>query len=209
MADYALKAKVISSGLVTECKKIKRAEFAEYYKGTEKEFKCSMDIKTARLRRFYLSNNNPKEWLEAQRVVHSDTTRVIRLKSRIRDFLSRGNCSFLTLTFTDEVLAHTSAETRRRYVSRYLKSQSDYYVANIDFGAQNGREHYHAVIVGKADHSSWTYGAINFKFIVPTSDPTKLAKYVAKLTNHAIKETTKRNVLIYSRNIFCETHNSI
>ena len=78
------------------------------------------------------------------------------------------------------------------------------YVANIDFGAQNHREHYHAVIqCKKIDASSWhKYGAIFIEKVRNNGighDCERLSKYVSKLSNHAIKETTKRCSLLYSR----------
>ena len=78
------------------------------------------------------------------------------------------------------------------------------YVANIDYGSKNKREHYHALInCDKVDFKSWRkYGNINAKRVRNKdieSDKTKLSKYIAKLSNHAIKETTKRSCLIYSR----------
>lgn len=110
--------------------------------------------------------------------------------------LTRFECVFLTLTFTDKVLNSTTQETRRRYVSRWLKSKSDYYIANIDYGSENEREHYHAIINCRVDNS-WEYGAINFKQITNKNEKA-LAKYINKLTNHAIKATTKQNKVIYS-----------
>ena len=77
------------------------------------------------------------------------------------------------------------------------------YVANVDYGAKNHREHYHAVVMcDNIDHKSWRYGAINFKRINYDADIdtiNKLSMYVAKLTNHAIKETCKRCYLIYPK----------
>jgi hypothetical protein len=78
------------------------------------------------------------------------------------------------------------------------------YVANIDYGAKNKREHYHALInCDKIDFSNWRkYGNINAERVKNKdieSDKIKLSKYIAKLSNHAIKETTKRSCLIYSR----------
>lgn len=131
--------------------------------------------------------------------------RKLTLKNRISNLLECGNCFFLTLTFTDNVLANTTAETRRRYVARQLKQHFPLgYVANIDFGAENGREHYHAVVVSDTDRISnsngliWSYGALNFKAI-HTPNAQALAKYISKLSNHAIKETTRRSALLYSR----------
>lgn len=52
---------------------------------------------------------------------------------------------FCTLTFRPDVLASTSPETRKTYVARFLKATFGAYVANLDYGGKNGREHYHAV----------------------------------------------------------------
>lgn len=138
---------------------------------------------------------------EVDRIINTDKCRRKRLRKRIENMFAQGTCVFLTLTFTDEVLQNTDEKTRRVYVARFLKSVSTQYVGNVDFGKENGREHYHAVIVSNTDDfSSWTYGF--YKAITvrkEEADAKRLATYVSKLTNHAIKETTKRNALIYSR----------
>jgi len=118
--------------------------------------------------------------------------------------LLNGDCLFLTLTFNDNTLNQTSAETRRKYVRRYLKQFNCAYVANIDFGSENGREHYHAVInTSRIDLALWrSYGNINVERVRNKSielNKTRLSKYISKLSNHAIKETTRRCCLIYSR----------
>ena len=103
------------------------------------------------------------------------------------------------------MLASTTKETRRRYVARYLKTQSETYVANIDFGGKNGREHYHAIVAENCDLKQWKskYGMINVKRIRNTKDDLNRVKnYVAKLTNHALKNTTKQaDRLLFSRNL--------
>lgn len=139
---------------------------------------------------------------EARKINLASWKRVQRLKDRIRCYLLKGQCIWLTLTFSEEVLKSTSVETRRKYVSRYLKSQSDYYLANIDFGKRNEREHYHAIVVSDFLYTEgWKdYGFTWTERIKNHIDcEKKLAKYVSKLTNHAIKETTKRQCYIYSR----------
>lgn len=117
---------------------------------------------------------------------------------------------FGTLTFTNEVLDSTSADTRRRYVSRYLKSISPAYIANIDYGDKdknpdsNEREHYHCMIACDEMPKSWTYGFCKFK-LVPKDmiDIKRTSKYIVKLTNHAMKleRTGKAKRLIYSRGV--------
>lgn len=145
----------------------------------------------------------PEEWKEAKMVNEASYKRTKRLKDRILNMLESGSCIFLTLTFKDNVLESTSSETRKTYVSRYLKKVSNRYVANIDFGKKNEREHYHALVQCDGVDGKWwreNCGSINFERVNVVLDcETKLAKYINKLTNHAIKETTRRNCVIYSR----------
>lgn len=138
---------------------------------------------------------------EARKINRARYSRTRRLEGRVRALVEDGGAVFLTLTFTDEVMRSTTAETRRRYVKRYLAEQSSNYVANIDYGATKGREHYHAVAVGPVDYGPWhDRGAIKGERIHKTeSAPVKLAKYTSKLTNHAIKETARGCSVIYSR----------
>jgi hypothetical protein len=51
---------------------------------------------------------------------------------------------FATLTFNDNYLSKTK-RTRRNYEKNYLEQYSGY-IANIDYGTLNEREHYHALI---------------------------------------------------------------
>lgn len=144
---------------------------------------------------------------EAHKINRASSRRVQRLRSRIEKLVFSGNAIFATLTFTDNVLSSTSQKTRRRYVARFLKSQSEFYVANIDFGSKNGREHYHAVVFvdpnqGIALNQWRKYGQINVKRVrVSDKSPLRISKYISKLTNHAIKETASCNHLIYSRDV--------
>jgi len=149
-------------------------------------------------------NNRIKELNEVEKICNASIQRTKRLRNRIESMLLNGDCLFLTLTFNDSTLDITNTETRRKYVSRYLKSCNCKYVANIDFGAKNHREHYHAVVnCSNIDLSLWRcYGNINVQRVRNNSielNKKRLSKYICKLSNHAIKETTKRSCLIYSR----------
>lgn len=139
--------------------------------------------------------------LEGIRLNNARYHRVGRLKRRVESIISYRSY-FLTLTFTNTTLSNTSVETRRRYVARYLKSISFNYVANIDYGKKNHREHYHAVVqCDNIDHKLWKYGNLDFELITYEDETPieKLSKYIAKLTNHAIKETCKRGHMIYPK----------
>lgn len=201
MPDYAKKADVIRSGLCITEKQVSRAFYAQYLLDTTGEVIYSeMDTQRAEELQLFHRMFNLEDWQEAHRINKASYARIQRLKRRIAAMLKNGECLFLTLTFTDEVLRNTTEDTRRQIVRRYLKSFGVPYVANIDYGKKNGREHYHAVIqTDYVDYSAYTYGAINGEKIHSAEDYVKLSKYVAKLTNHAIKQTNKRQVIIYSK----------
>lgn len=127
--------------------------------------------------------------------------RTARLKERIREAVLSGSAWFITITFNPETLSKTNEKTRRVYVSRWLKSLTPFYVANIDYGKEKGREHYHAVITSdQRPPKTWSYGFIDILKVKTTENDTKrISKYISKLTNHAIKHTTKSKRIIYSR----------
>ncbi len=137
----------------------------------------------------------------ATNVNHASYKRTARLKERIREAVESGSAWFITITFNPETLSKTNEQTRRKYVSRWLKSLTPFYVANIDYGKDKGREHYHAVITSdQRPPKSWSYGFIDILKVKTTENDTKrVSKYISKLTNHAIKHTTKSKRIIYSR----------
>lgn len=154
-----------------------------------------------------LESGLEREYYECVKINHATYERTKRLKERVKSMLLNGSCIFLTLTFTDTTLKDTTAEQRRKAVARYLKQHNCMYIANIDFGkdkTKTMREHYHALInCDKVDFTAWRkYGNINAERVRSRNidtDKTRLSKYIAKLSNHAIKETTKRSSLMYSR----------
>lgn len=128
---------------------------------------------------------------------------IYRMKQRVYfmfSFAGEQPVTFGTLTFTDECLENTSPETRRKYVSRYIAEHSTCYLANIDYGKENEREHYHFIAVGKFTAGDWTHGFDFYKIVrSKNSDVSRTSKYIRKLINHAKKDTAGK--LIYSRNI--------
>lgn len=199
--DYAKKARVIQSGLPNIEKKISKAFYADWKLHTDGEIiKTHYNIETADyLQSFYLQND-PENYAEAHKINVASYKRKQRLRKRLSQFLEDGRCCFLTLTFNDDILDHTSEQTRRDYIRKFLKSFGVPYVANKDFGKDFGREHYHAVIQkSRIDLKKYNYGFIFAETIRSASDRNKLSSYLDKLTNHAIKETTRRSVILYSR----------
>ena len=191
--NYELKSKVLASGCVYRVKKMDNAVYQLCVNGIVPSFDTDDEYINI------LFEYGGTYLKEARKINLATYRRDKRLKDRITQYLLSGQCIFLTLEFDDDTLSNTSRETRRKYVQRYLKSVSDKYVANIDFGGKKGREHYHAVVLVDWIDVKWDYGYIWREKIHRTNSETKLAKYISKLTNHAIKETTKRCCYIYSR----------
>ena len=206
MVNLIDKQRVLLKGLNLIQKKLSKQTYIAY-KSIDRNVEKYSDMDFTEYHELLEINNKFKEffgddWLIAQRLNANEYKRVKRLKDKMLNSVLSNQAIFLTLTFTDDTLARTTNLTRRRYVSRYLKSQSDYYIANRDFGATNAREHYHAVVISKkVDYSMWRrFGAINSKRIAPTqTSNVRVSKYVAKLSNHAIKETATQQRLIYSK----------
>lgn len=151
--------------------------------------------------KFYLKYSTKEEIEESIKINNATYKRFARLKERIKTYLYYDNAMFITLTFNEDTLSNTSQETRCKYVKRYLKDNCLNYVANIDYGKRNEREHYHAVVVPKTkmNYSSWhKLGAIKGQKIYSPNEE-KLSMYITKLTNHAIKETNRTCMVIYSR----------
>lgn len=206
--NYELKAKVLAEGWCDIQKKVSLTYFKVYQEriqlhenGEIVELWKPMTFESA-TSWVNMAKLHPLEWKEAYRVNDASYHRTKRLKTKIQRMISNGKCIFLTLTFTDKVLETTSENTRKRYVARALKEMSDTYIANIDYGKKNEREHYHAIVLAdKVSQKQWKYGNLDFERVRANQEtsPVKLAKYITKLTNHAIKETVRQNRLIYSR----------
>ena len=117
MIDYQRKAEIIESGLVKDVKKLKHGLF----RSTDD---LEKDYYYDKLHDLY--DENYDDFVEACKIAYSDFKRNNRLKNRIRDYLEIGECIFVTLTFTDDVLNSTSADTRRQYVRKQLKLKSNH-----------------------------------------------------------------------------------
>lgn len=119
-----------------------------------------------------------------------------RYNRRIREMATcYDSLYFVTLTFSDESLSTISDRTAHRYVQAWLNENCHDYLANEDFGAKNGRLHYHAVIAKKEALEEWKYGFWNIKRIKFTSESSipRISSYMLKLVNHGNKLTTGKS----------------
>lgn len=145
-------------------------------------------------------------------LLYKDKLATIQRRWRIKKYVSdmiNGAPSFSTpvlisLTFRDDVFASTDASTRKKYVRDYLNSVFSDYMACLDYGKMNRREHYHAIsitpilsydtiYVGKRgrlfvrirDAPEWSYG---YWSICPIQCCTsRTIHYALKSSNYAFK----------------------
>ena len=120
-----------------------------------------------------------------------------RVNAMLREmWTEQDNLCFLTLTFSPEILASTTEQTRHRYVVAYLGEQCRDYVANVDHGKKTGREHYHAVVAfnNLLPTVQWPHGFAKIKPINKGKEDAqrKMSAYIVKLQNHAGKIGTGR-----------------
>lgn len=130
-----------------------------------------------------------------------------RYKERVLKMLKNDyfDTYFITITFNDRTLNQTSEKTRLRYIKRFMIQQFKTYILNIDYGAENNREHYHATAVSKYKiicFDAWKkYGFLKAIRIYQsnTIKDTNDKATAEQLTAHAFKETTANAKIIYSR----------
>ena len=109
---------------------------------------------------------------------------------------------FGTLTFNDKTLNKTCKRTRARYITKFLSDNTKHYIANIDYGTKNNREHYHflAIIKENIDMSKWSYGGNKIDQVRLSKNDIKRTKnYLLKLNNHSYKASTKQERIIRDR----------
>lgn len=110
---------------------------------------------------------------------------------------------FITFDFTDSCLNEFKQDSRYQKVKRTLHSVCERYggkyIANIDFSPTTKREHYHCIL-GLKKHVKYSelhdliynelkyknYGCIDIIGVWNT-DARRLARYINKLANHALK----------------------
>lgn len=87
---------------------------------------------------------------ENLRICHNRYVRSSRVKSRLIKLLVKADinsdlCYFCTFTINDKFI-NLPYLTLRKYFTDFLKSNFLSYIGNVDFGAENGRVHFHAVV---------------------------------------------------------------
>ena len=203
---YSIKDKVIaiSSGYHTKQNKIRKYIFSNHLDIKDpirvSNIKNQFSLKYGSWE--LMDNINKNRWKKKRRV-----------EERIYFYVASSNAWWITLNFNDRVLS-LSEDTRRQYVRRYFSKHYPHYVANIDYGSNKeyvdrkgnirtatNREHYHAVILSdKRPNIQWEHGFSHIEKInVHKLSLHKITLYITKLSNHALKNSTKNKRIIYSK----------
>lgn len=167
MKNKELKKEMLENGKYSEIRKINSSLIKQGSSITnmiDTELKCLVDeidicevIGQDSAQRIAIDNTaknidcTSEELKAFQQMQHAKKVKAKRMEQDILKALSKGyGYMFATLTFEYKYINDREPRTRREYVKKYLK-QFDGYIANIDYGSDNGREHYHAIVFMKSE----------------------------------------------------------
>lgn len=199
--DRELKLKLIEDNKYKEIRKLRGEINREIIEKTKEIFFTPAEIEDIIKGKIIESGYSLDEIRVSDNLVNSRNRKYKRGKDYISWLLTRiskgKKAYFVTLTFKT---LDSTEQARRKRVNRYL-NQFEEFIANIDFGADYGREHYHALILTDNEPllHSWNSGFYDIQEIRlnDSNVSLKLSKYIQKLANHSIKHTTEDHRTIY------------
>lgn len=113
---------------------------------------------------------------------------------------------FITYTFDDDHLKLCD-RSRKDLIKKSIRSFSSdiEFILNVDYGKKNERLHYHCIVATNDSsdffsHTKSTYPCFTWIELIDFSNSslTKISKYINKLSNHAIKSTTRNSRIYFS-----------
>lgn len=134
------------------------------------------------------------------KMIQSSASKQKRILDKIQCLLIQNRRKyFVTLTLNDEHIGY-KLSTYRKHICTLFKGCD--FVFNEDYGLKHARLHFHGVIA--TDFSLfelcnlWDYGFSDFRLIT-SFDDKPLMKYIYKLRNHFVKDSTKCGRIITPR----------
>ena len=187
------RARIISENLESVVSNLKWNEFLD--ENDERRKYTDQQIKIIKSLFF----ETEEDYKLAEQLANNKYQRKKRYRKYIKEIIKEKSY-FVTFTLDEESIKHNITYLRKR-LTEILKKNYKYYIANIDYGKTTERLHFHAIIRTEEPHKKiWKYGFSDWLEITIKNDD-RLAKYINKLTNHALKdETKKRYNIIVSRN---------
>lgn len=140
-----------------------------------------------------------------ERILKARYNKVSRIKKRLIYLLTRCNyVYFCTFTFSDKVL-NFNDEYKRRLIKWTLRDfdVDIKYILNKDFGDLTEREHYHCIVgtninlnLNSFIQDKYPCHCLAIKVRNTSDDVKRLSKYINKLTNHCVKDSTCKSRVI-------------
>lgn len=140
-----------------------------------------------------------------EKILKARYNKVNRVKQHfVYLYHNRLNTYFLTFTFDDDTLEKCD-RTKKDLIKHVLNNfdKNSLIILNIDFGNQTEREHYHCIFgTDKKDdlssflESNYPCFSKTLKIRHDFESLEVLSKYINKLSNHAVKRST-RNFRVY------------
>ena len=141
------------------------------------------------------------------KILNARYCKISRIKKRFVYLVS--NYSFIyfcTFTFDNDYIDKCDRTKRDLIKFSLLSFDSDIkYIINVDYGSKKEREHYHGIIATNntgnlRKHLKNVYPCLTSCDFVPCScsDIKKVSKYINKLSNHCIKDSTKNKRILYN-----------
>lgn len=165
-------------------------------------------IEYNKYRRYCFINNIEFEPdINLERKLKARYMKVSRIKKRLIYLLTRYDfIYFVTFTFDDQLINRCDRTKRDLIKSSLLSFDSNIkFILNVDYGKKTEREHYHCIVATNNNFSL----SIHLKNTYPcftktelcnkkSSDLKRLSKYINKLTNHALKDSTKNKRIYFN-----------
>lgn len=143
--------------------------------------------------------------INLERKLKARYMKVSRIKKRLIYLLTRYDfIYFVTFTFDDKLINKCDRTKRDLIKSSLLSFDNDVkFILNIDYGKKTVREHYHCIVATNNNSCLSIHLKNSYPCFTKTelcnkkgSDLNRLSKYINKLTNHALKDST-HNKRIY------------
>lgn len=161
-----------------------------------------------KLRRYCnLNHINFEENIEFERLLKSRYNKCSRITKRFLYLFHRyKHLYFCTFTLNDYYI-NKSDRTRKDLIkdSLYFIDDDIKYIINVDYGKQTERLHYHGIIATNFDLDlniclQLVYPCFSYSEPIRLDNKSikKIPKYINKLSNHAIKDSTKNSRVLYN-----------
>lgn len=148
-----------------------------------------------------------EEYKPFQKIINARYCKSSRIKKRLVYLITHFDYLFFcTFTF-DDLLLSKCDRTKRDYIKCTLNNFTPdiHYILNVDYGKKNEREHYHCIVATNFNLDLRKYLKENYRCFTScdrigtsSNDIKRLSKYINKLTNHCIKDTTKNKRIVYN-----------